>query len=301
MTHLPIKSIRIGRDPLTNTSRGICYVEMNSVVDARFLHNQLLGEPPTIDGKLVSVSYLRTVGGNQAASAACAALAAAQWSNQGNKADGAQPASAGSNGNSSSGGANYSEEDIERMAKYSAETYAKTPEEKKAYLEYYRNYYRNGGDAKAAAATASSEESAKHKATSSEAEKKPDLGTVTVNGVEYKKYRESLSLAIVCIWRRSLFPRNGQMTGPFTIFPSLSSRAQRQLLHVRRDFWLLLRCDLWPLLRCQLAVLFRLKSKPIQILELRYDYLSVDVCTLVYFYLNFRASDVPASPERQIN
>ena len=58
-TNLPIKSLRVGRDSLTNTSRGICYVEMNSVVDAMFLHNQLLGEPPTIDDKLVSVSYYR--------------------------------------------------------------------------------------------------------------------------------------------------------------------------------------------------------------------------------------------------
>ena len=32
---------------------------MNTVVDAMFLHNQLLGEPPSIDDKLVSVSYFR--------------------------------------------------------------------------------------------------------------------------------------------------------------------------------------------------------------------------------------------------
>ena len=40
-TNLPIKGIRIGRDPLTNTSRGICYVEMNTLVDAVILHNQV--------------------------------------------------------------------------------------------------------------------------------------------------------------------------------------------------------------------------------------------------------------------
>ena len=57
LTQLPIKSIRIGRDPLTQTSRGVCYVEMNSVVDAMFLHNQLLGAPPTIDDKLVSTTF----------------------------------------------------------------------------------------------------------------------------------------------------------------------------------------------------------------------------------------------------
>ena len=42
VTNLPIKGIRIGRDPLTNTSRGLCYVEMNTIVDAVFLHNQVI-------------------------------------------------------------------------------------------------------------------------------------------------------------------------------------------------------------------------------------------------------------------
>ena len=36
-------------------SRGVCYVEMNSVVDAMFLHNQLLADPPAIEGKVVEV------------------------------------------------------------------------------------------------------------------------------------------------------------------------------------------------------------------------------------------------------
>ena len=75
LTKLPLKSVRIGRDPLTNMSRGIitlnsspilliiicegvCYVEMNSVVDSMFLHNQLIADPPVIDGRQVEVSYL---------------------------------------------------------------------------------------------------------------------------------------------------------------------------------------------------------------------------------------------------
>ncbi len=41
-------------------SRGVCYVEMNNVTDSIFLHNQLFGQPPDIDGKLVSVSYYRS-------------------------------------------------------------------------------------------------------------------------------------------------------------------------------------------------------------------------------------------------
>lgn len=31
---LPIKSVRIGRDPASNVSRGVCYLDMNSTGDA---------------------------------------------------------------------------------------------------------------------------------------------------------------------------------------------------------------------------------------------------------------------------
>lgn len=31
---LPIKSVRIGRDPLNNISRGVCYLEMNNTNDS---------------------------------------------------------------------------------------------------------------------------------------------------------------------------------------------------------------------------------------------------------------------------
>ena len=56
LTKLPLKSVRVARDSLTSMSRGVCYVEMNSVVDAMFLHNQLLANPPAIEGKIVEVS-----------------------------------------------------------------------------------------------------------------------------------------------------------------------------------------------------------------------------------------------------
>ena len=65
------------------------------------------------------------------------------------------------------------------MAKSAAEMYGKTPEEKAHYLEYYRNYYKNGGDAAAPAADAKGK-----------TESDKDRGKVTVNGVEYKKYRK---------------------------------------------------------------------------------------------------------------
>ena len=73
------KSVRIGRDGLTNTSRGLCYVEMTTVGEAIALHNQLLAEPLAIDGKLVSVNYSKS-GSSGVVGGANAALEAAQWS-----------------------------------------------------------------------------------------------------------------------------------------------------------------------------------------------------------------------------
>ena len=57
LTTLPLKSVKIGRDPITLLSRGVCYVEMNSVVDSMFLHNQLIADSLTIDGRVVEVSF----------------------------------------------------------------------------------------------------------------------------------------------------------------------------------------------------------------------------------------------------
>jgi len=183
LTQLPIKSIRIGRDPLTQTSRGVCYVEMNSVVDAMFLHNQLLGEPPTIDDKLASVSYHKssqqTEERNNTAhsSAASAAMAAAQWSHQGQKSNEDQLINLQ---------APYSEEDIERLAEYSASTYAKNEVEKAAYLDYYRTFYRNGGtlDGSNTSGSANVEQN-----NGANKDNNSDFGSVNVDGVEYKRYR----------------------------------------------------------------------------------------------------------------
>ena len=40
----------------------------------------------------------------------------------------------------------YSSDEIEKIAKYWANFYAKNESEKAQYLEYYRNYYKNGGN-----------------------------------------------------------------------------------------------------------------------------------------------------------
>lgn len=49
---LPIKSVRIGRDTLTNVSRGICYLDMNNTGDAMRLFAGLCESGSLeIDGK----------------------------------------------------------------------------------------------------------------------------------------------------------------------------------------------------------------------------------------------------------
>jgi hypothetical protein len=51
ISSVPIRSIRIGQDPLTNTSRGVCYLEMNHVMDAVYMHNALVASSPIVDGR----------------------------------------------------------------------------------------------------------------------------------------------------------------------------------------------------------------------------------------------------------
>jgi len=172
LTKLPLKSVRIGRDPLTNMSRGVCYVEMNSVVDSMFLHNQLIAEPPVIDGRQVEVSYHKQAGPqvvsntSQNQAAANSAMEAAQWTNK-----------------SSNQGKKFSDKDIQKMAEYSADLYAKNDTERESYVEYYRKYYREGGDAGPAVAALFNDKKG------SSGKRSTDIGTVTVSGVEYKKFK----------------------------------------------------------------------------------------------------------------
>ena len=65
--------------------------------------------------------------------------------------------------------------------------------EKATYLEYYRNYYRNGGTADGGS-TSNSNETSQTNMEGDSAEKgaQKDLGSITVNGVEYKRYRKLL-------------------------------------------------------------------------------------------------------------
>lgn len=126
LSTLPIRSVRIGRNPLTNVSKGLCYLEMNNVVDAMYLHNALIVEDALlIDGKEVLVSYckLGPVGPLATASIGNAAVEAAKWSNQ-------KPETP-----------SYTISDVPRLAEFSANLYAKTPAEQTSYTQYYTNFY----------------------------------------------------------------------------------------------------------------------------------------------------------------
>ncbi|XP_039293900.1 RNA-binding protein 5 [Nilaparvata lugens] len=133
---LPIKSVRIGRDPVMNTSRGVCYIEMNSVVEAVHLHNSLLLSPIKIDNKIPVISYSRlNEGGNGRGgdSLASAAIAAAQWSHQKDKDEKEDTTSVIT--------VQYTLEDVPKLADYSANLYAKSVAEKTKYFAYYHDYY----------------------------------------------------------------------------------------------------------------------------------------------------------------
>jgi len=121
---LPIRSVRIGRDPLTNTSRGVCYIELNSVLDSMQLHNKLAHSPPTIDNKLVTISYCKLNQNNGSSSSS-----GNNWSSHQQQQQYHQPAeyTAGA--------------DIKQLAEYSASLYAQTPEEHASYVQYYTVYY----------------------------------------------------------------------------------------------------------------------------------------------------------------
>ncbi|KAJ8679499.1 hypothetical protein QAD02_015286 [Eretmocerus hayati] len=108
----PIRSIRIGRDSLTNTSRGVCYLELANVVDAMYLHTALLKQGLEVDGRSLEVAYCKLQQQGMGS-----------WHSEGGQA--------------------YTMDDVAQLAEYSANLYAQTPAQKAHYLQYYTQYYQN--------------------------------------------------------------------------------------------------------------------------------------------------------------
>lgn len=84
ITALPIYDVRLIRDKLTNTSRGFCFVELGSVLEASQLLEIITNMHPffAIEGRVVTASYAKhdNPPKQTSASAATAAIEQAQWS-----------------------------------------------------------------------------------------------------------------------------------------------------------------------------------------------------------------------------
>lgn len=122
-----ISKILICRDPLTSTSRGICYLFFENLVDSMNTHNALKSiEPPlNIDLREIVITY-------------CVDAENKQLHRQNNGKSGfegydAQGAKAAHS--------QYTLADVPRLAEYSASVYAKNATEQEYYHKYYTDYY----------------------------------------------------------------------------------------------------------------------------------------------------------------
>lgn len=121
-----ISKILICRDPLTSTSRGICYLSFDNLVDSMNTHNSLkaLETPLIMDNREIIITYCIDVENRQI--------------NRGGKNN--HDSGYGNKGNGSSH--QYTLADVPRLAEYSASVYAQTPAEHDYYYKYYTDYYK---------------------------------------------------------------------------------------------------------------------------------------------------------------
>ncbi|CAG9816598.1 unnamed protein product [Phaedon cochleariae] len=117
-----ISAVCIGRDPLTSTSRGLCYLGTESTIDALAIFGTLnsLKSPLTIDGKTVILSYCKYNMGDT------------------KKAYSQADSDAFPNAGVPS---TYAMTDVDSLAEYAARRYAKSPQEYLHYIEYYRAFF----------------------------------------------------------------------------------------------------------------------------------------------------------------
>lgn len=128
-----ITKILICRDPLTQTSRGICYLNFDNLVDSMNTHNALKGlDPPlTIDGREVTITYCVDTENRQVIKGTSACKP------QNYNPDGAPQNYSAVNSYQ------YTLGDVPRLAEYSASLYATTPSQHDQYLQYYSQFYTN--------------------------------------------------------------------------------------------------------------------------------------------------------------
>ncbi|KAJ8980570.1 hypothetical protein NQ317_018697 [Molorchus minor] len=111
-----VSAVCIGRDPLTSTSRGICYLGTESTIDALAIFGALntTKSPLTIDGKTVIISYCKYNMGDTKKAYSQADHAAFP---------------------NASVPSTYAMTDVDSLAEYAARRYTKTPEEYRFFTQ----------------------------------------------------------------------------------------------------------------------------------------------------------------------
>lgn len=125
-----ISKILICRDPLTSTSRGICYLFFDNLVDSMNTHNALKSIEPAlnIDNRDILISY-------------CVDSENKQINARQNNGKLQQQDSSMAAANAQGVTDQYTLADVPRLAEYSASLYAKTAVEQDYYYKYYTDYY----------------------------------------------------------------------------------------------------------------------------------------------------------------
>ena len=198
-----ISKVLICRDPLTSTSRGICYLHFDNLVDSMNTYNALkaLEMPLHIDNREVSISY-------------CVDSENRAISKQSNSSKTSSSYNGDVNQANYSNNYQYTLADVPRLAEYSASVYASNPTEHEHYMKFYTNYYMTqisqgsmanlpnmsalGENANSGAAVAQSALQRKMQKTSNKIDTTPvmpaTVATMQVleipNGVDGKKYRK---------------------------------------------------------------------------------------------------------------
>lgn len=126
-----ISKILICRDPLTSTSRGICYLFFDNLVDSMNTHNALKSIEPAlnIDSREILISYCVDSENKQ--------INARQNNSKSQQQQDSSSGGAGAQGVTDQ----YTLADVPRLAEYSASLYAKTAVEQEYYYKYYTDYY----------------------------------------------------------------------------------------------------------------------------------------------------------------
>ncbi|XP_017021961.1 RNA-binding protein 5 isoform X2 [Drosophila kikkawai] len=124
-----VSKVQISRDTLTQASRGICYLNFDTLLDSMNMYNGLaaLNPPLSLDGRTVLVSYCKDPENRKIFSTP--------------DSSSARPSAGFTAMTASALNGSYTLADVPRLAAYSASVYASNPVEHAYYVQYYTDYY----------------------------------------------------------------------------------------------------------------------------------------------------------------